>query len=149
MKITKLEAAGAQLDAAIFHFLRGDLVPAIHCAGAAEELCGRHLQKIGHKTVPQGIWDAEDVKDIVADKKEFFVALNIYRDWVKHTNDRHDEEVDLQDWQAFFYVQRAVLAYGRLLDLGIVGPRHSVLQLGKWHEANEKRIEGILGLADT
>lgn len=48
MKVTKQQAAEANLNAAIDAFFRGDWVPAIHLAGAAEEVFGRlEEQKAG------------------------------------------------------------------------------------------------------
>jgi hypothetical protein len=146
MRVSKLEAAGMQLDAAIHHFLRGDLVPAIHCAGAAEELCGRYAENHGGATMPDGMWAEHDYSDLVADKKEFIAVLNLYRDWVKHTNEKHEDFIDIEDWQAFFSLQRAAIAYMRLFDYGVVPPRQSLTALGEWFEANQARIEHILGL---
>ena len=117
MKVSKLEAAGMHLDAAIEHFLRGDYVPAIHCAGAAEELCGRYAEKYGGKTMPDGMWAENDYSDLVKDKKEFVKEINIFRDWVKHTSDAHADTIEIEDWQAYWYLQRASLAYMRLFDL--------------------------------
>jgi hypothetical protein len=146
MKVTKLEAAGMQLDAAIEHFLRGELVPAIHCAGAAEELCGRYAEKHGGKTMPDGMWEEFDFTDLVANKKEFIATINMFRDWVKHTHETHADTMEIEDWQAYYSLQRAALAYMRLMDRKAVPPRRSIMHLGKWHEANKARIEAILGL---
>lgn len=144
MKITKLDAAGMQLDAAIYHFLRGEWVAAIHCAGAAEELCGRELQKRGGKSIPDHTWDTHDFTGIVASKKEFIKGANLYRDWVKHTNDEQPGEVELEDWSVLFYLMRAVNAYGGLIQMHAAPPRKSIAQIGKWFAFNQARVEKIV-----
>jgi hypothetical protein len=52
----------------------------------------------------------------------------------------------LEDWQAYYPLQRAALAYVGLFDLKAVLRRQSITRLGEWHVANEARIEAILGL---
>lgn len=144
--ITKLEAAGTLLDAACEHFLRGDWMTAIHCAGAVEELCGRYAEGSGGKTVPDGLWEGHDLTAIVPDKAAFIKGINYYRDWLKHTSKDHEAVVEIEDWHAFFSVQRAIIAYGRLLESGAVPPRPSITPVGEWFLANCKRIETQLGL---
>jgi hypothetical protein len=144
VKITKLDAAGMQLDAAIEHFLRGEWVPAIHCAGAAEELCGRELQRRGAKTLPDSTWETHDFTGIAGSKKEFVAGANLYRDWVKHTNDGQPNEIELGDWHVLFYLMRALNSYGRLIAMSAVLHRESTARFWKWFAENEARIEKIV-----
>jgi hypothetical protein len=67
----------------------------IHCAGAAEELCGRLFQRLGGKAMPDSLWEQDDFTDLVANKKEFIKDLNLSRDWVKHANGQHAKEMDI------------------------------------------------------
>jgi hypothetical protein len=136
MKFTKLDAAGAQLDAAIGHFLAGDWVPAIHCAGAAEELYGRLIERHGEKTVPDALWEKEDFTDLVPNKKEFIRYLNISRDWVKHTNKNHADEMGIVESHALLSVHGAVAAYVRLFLSGLAPQRQSVDRFAEWASAN-------------
>ena len=92
------------------------------------------------------MWAEHDFADIVSSKTEFIKGINYYRDWIKHTNPTHEEAIEIEDWQAFFSVQRATIAYLRLLKSGAVGPRSSITPVGEWFKANCKRIEVILGL---
>ena len=140
MKVTKIEAGGQQLDAAIDHFLKEQWVPAIHCAGAAEELCSGEIEKHGGKKLLDDLWEKHDFSDLVAHKKDYVKVSNLFRDWVKHANGQHPDGIEIEDWHAFGIVMRASIAYGRLRKLGVAPPREALDHLMRWFSENEKRL---------
>lgn len=77
LKVTKIEAATRQLEAAIDAFERGELDVAITLAGAAEgtiERTGLHLFAYLRDRTLKG----------VDHQKEWIPFLNFERDWLKH-----------------------------------------------------------------
>ena len=140
MKVTKQQAAEANLDAAIDAFLRGDWVPAIHLAGAAEEVFGRLEEAKGGKTVPDFFWEKTDFKDLVARKKDYISALNHYRDWIKHHNADDPIEVEIQEPHAVISVMRACFAQANYTQQG----RPSAAQFLHWYNQNIERINGMV-----
>ena len=140
MKVTKQQAAEANLDAAIDAFLRGNWIPAIHLAGAAEEVFGRLEEAKGGKTVPDFIWEKTDFKDLVAKKKNYISVINHYRDWIKHHSADDPIEVEIQEPHAVISVMRACVAQATYTQQG----RPSVARFLHWHEQNVERIDGMV-----
>lgn len=140
MKVTKQQAAEANLDAAIGAFFRGDWVPAIHLAGAAEEVFGRLEEARGGTTVPDFFWDKTDFKDLVQKKKDYIRVLNFFRDWIKHHSTEHDDEIEIQEPHVVIAVMRACLAQATYTQQG----RRSVAQFMQWYEENIERIDGMI-----
>src|SRR5438045_2514484 len=97
MRLNKQQAAEANLDAAIDAFLRGDWIPAIHLAGAAEEVFGRLEESRGGKTVPDFFWEKTNFKDLVSKKKDYIAVLNFFRDWIKHHGADHQPEIEIDE----------------------------------------------------
>jgi hypothetical protein len=140
MKITKQQAAEANLDAAIDAFLRGDWVPSIHLAGAAEEVFSRLEEARGGKTTPDFLWGKTDFKDLVEKKKDYISALNYFRDWIKHHNTEHPNEVEILEPHVVISVMRAIHAQASFTNQG----RRSVARFIHWYEENKGRIHKIL-----
>jgi hypothetical protein len=101
MKITKVEGATHQIEAAIAALQRGDFDIAITLAGAAEGMIDR----------PEGIYllqymrDSPRVKGIK--KSEWITALNHERDWLKHPTPDAPDTLELTEWEAAFMIARA------------------------------------------
>ena len=140
MRVTKQQAAEANLDAAIDAFLRGDWVPAIHLAGAAEEVFGRLEEAKGRNTVPDYFWGKSDFTDLVAKKQDYISALNYYRDWIKHHGPNHPIEVEIQEPHAVLSVMRACVAQANYTQQG----RPSVALFDQWYKENDKRIKEMV-----
>jgi hypothetical protein len=140
MKVSKLQAAEANLDLAIEAFLAGNWVSAIHLAGAAEEVCGRLLESKGGATNVDSLWQTGRFNDLLPNKRRFVGALNFVRDWIKHSNSSHPSEIELEEPHAVLAVLRAVISYSDLTKQG----RASNAKFLKWYEANEQRLDAIV-----
>jgi hypothetical protein len=79
LRLTKIQGAIRQTDAAIGAFARGDFDVAITLAGAAEGMIGRkgpHLFRF--------MQDSPTVEHV--SRKNSISTLNLERDWLKHTS---------------------------------------------------------------
>lgn len=141
MKVTKQEAAAANLDAAIDAFLAGKWVPAIHLAGAAEEVFGRLEEAKGSKTLPDHIWEKVDFTDLVAKKKDYIAAINKHRDWVKHHGAEHPLEIEIEEPHVVVPLMRACVAYTRYTG---DNTRPSILAFVKWRHENAERLDAMV-----
>jgi len=115
-------------------------VPAIHMAGAAEEVFGRLQEAKGGSTVPDYFWEKTDFKDIVEKKKDYISALNYFRDWIKHHRPDHPIEIEIQESHAVLSVMRACIAQATYTQKG----RRSVASFLHWYSENGERINGII-----
>lgn len=140
MRVTKQQAAESNLDAAINAFFQGEWVPAIHLAGAAEELFGRLEEAKGGATVPDFLWNKTDFSDLVKDKKGYIKALNFFRDWIKHSNKEHPAEIEIQEPHVVIALMRAVHSHATYTKQG----RYSVAKFLAWYQENEERINIIV-----
>jgi hypothetical protein len=93
VKVTKIEAAGQQLDAAIDHFLKEQWVPAIQRAGAAEELAVERSKSTAARSYSMISGRSMTSLTCVAHQKDYVKVSNLFRDWVKHANDQQPDEI--------------------------------------------------------
>lgn len=140
MKVTKQQAAEANLDAAIDAFFQDKWIPAIHLAGAAEEVFGRLEEANGGSTVPDFLWSKTNYRDLVQDKKGYIKALNFFRDWIKHPNKDHPTDVEIQEPHVVIALMRAAQSHATYTKQG----RRTVAKFLSWYEENEERIDKIV-----
>ena len=96
LKITKVEGATRQAEAAIEAFIRGEFDIAITLAGASEGMLESSTAFPFFRDTPmaQGV-----------EKKEWISALNAERDWLKHASG--PESLQLEPWHAAVMIMRA------------------------------------------
>ena len=128
------------MDAAIDAFLRGDWVPAIHLAGAAEEIFSRLEEARGGKSIPDFFWEKTGFKDLITKKKDYIRVLNHFRDWVKHSGKNHPMEIEIEEPHVVLSVMRAMLAQEAYTKEG----RPSVTNFRIWYVDNIDRINSIV-----
>lgn len=90
--LTKLEIAVHQLDAAIRHYLNGDIISAIALAGAAEEILGKLLENTGrqHSLGEFAEFCVKVGKHAFNEewpKKNFIEMQTYFRNGLKHSTD--------------------------------------------------------------
>lgn len=144
MKVTKQQAAEINLDAAINAFFQGEWVPAIHLAGAAEEVLGRLEEANAGATIPDFLWTKTVHKELFENKQKqgYIKSLNFYRDWIKHINKEHPSEVEIQEPIVIVALMRAIHSHKTYTKQR----RDSVIKFLAWYQENKKRIhEAIEG----
>ena len=119
MRISKLEVATRQLDAAIGHFLNGDYLPALTLAGAAEEILGALSRRAGHAAAVDQIvaYHFKDTDPQLTDearRKVIRDILNEGRNQAKHANDPAEPDFELEQIDALQMIMRAMPMAHRL-----------------------------------
>jgi len=119
MRISKLEVATRQLDAAIDHFLRGDYLPALTLSGAAEEILGSLARRAGHPVAVDQIvaYHFKDTDPALSDPARRGVivdVLNQGRNQAKHANDPAETHFDLGQIDPLQMIMRAMPMAHRL-----------------------------------
>ncbi|OUM00097.1 hypothetical protein [Variovorax sp. JS1663] len=120
MKITKLEVAVWQLDAAIKLFLEGDYLSSLTLAGAAEEILGSLCKRAGKPVAVEQIaefhWD--DTDQALTDKERKTVLLRVLnrgRNEAKHANNPDETDFTVEQVYPLQMIMRA-MPMARSLD---------------------------------
>ena len=100
LRLTKVDGATRQTDAAIEAFWRGDFDVAITLAGAAEGMLNRQG---GHLFS----YFLDSPKTSGVEKKEWVRTLNEERDWLKHDGPSHAPVLELEREHAAIVIARA------------------------------------------
>ena len=115
-KVSKVDVAMIQLDAAIRANMQNRDIEAITLAGAAEEIFGAMCRRRGIQNAVEKVselevigWNGDDVI-----KRRLF--LNDVRNNLKHANDDADDEFEVTELDPFFMIVRA-LANAKLLGV--------------------------------
>jgi hypothetical protein len=102
-KVSKVDVAMIQLDAAIRANMQNRDIEAITLAGAAEEIFGAMCRRRGIQNAVEKVselevigWNGDDVI-----KRRLF--LNDVRNNLKHANDDADDEFEVTELDPFFY----------------------------------------------
>lgn len=116
MKLTKIEIAKYQLDNACELYLSddlevGDLVSMVTLAGAAEEILGVALTRVGEKNSLKAIHDSEKQADPARTLKETADSANSVRNALKHFNDPNEVDVEFLPGDALVMLSRALDNY--------------------------------------
>ncbi|HTD04360.1 hypothetical protein, partial [Undibacterium sp.] len=113
MKITKLNVATIQLNAAIQLFLNGDYLSSLTLSGAAEEILGKLSERVGKPVAVDHIADfhLKDTDTSLSDKKRKDVILGILnrgRNQAKHANDPAETHFDVEQIWPLQMIMRAL-----------------------------------------
>lgn len=116
MKISKLDAAQIQLDAAIVHFFDNEHVPSVTLAGAAEDLLSGLLKAAGKQTAFEFLhkWYEETYETKVPTKTFSHQIANSARNWLKHANDDSDTCTTISEQDSIMMLMRALPCYFKL-----------------------------------
>jgi hypothetical protein len=119
MRISKLDVAAIQLDAAIRHFLEGDFLPALSLAGAAEEILGALSRRAGlpvavEQIVEYHFKDTDQALPDLARRKAIVDILNAGRNQAKHANDPSEADFELEQIDSLQMIMRAMPMARRL-----------------------------------
>jgi hypothetical protein len=98
LRLTKIQAATRQTDAAIKAFERGDFDIAITLAGAGEGMVAR-----AERHFFRALMDSPSVRHV--GKKNWIASLNFERDWLKHASG--PRVLQLERGDAAFMITRA------------------------------------------
>lgn len=99
VKLTLIEGATRQVDAAIDALERGKFDIVLTLAGAAEGM----IRRDGHHLFA-GLRDNPRAKERCAEKKDWIAMLNRERDWLKHGG---DDEMQIECFDAAMMIARA------------------------------------------
>lgn len=115
-KVSKVDVAMIQLDAAIRANMQNRDIEAITLAGAAEEIFGAMCRRRGIQNAVEKVSELEVISwngdDVI--KRRLF--LNDVRNNLKHANDDADDEFEVTELDPFFMIVRA-LANAKLLGV--------------------------------
>lgn len=100
--LTKEQAAVRQIEAAIDAFRIGALDVCITLAGAAEGIFAHRKGSDLHTAY------MTDPRGIEFGRKELNSLVNRERDWLKHTNDEQDPEIEIAEMDAAVMLVRAM-----------------------------------------
>jgi hypothetical protein len=102
LRLTKIEGATRQIEAAIAAFWRGDFDVAITLAGAAEGMIeGKGSDLFSY------FRGATKVRQF-DDKKQWITVLNQERDWLKHNDEQHAPVLEIECDHAAMMITRAI-----------------------------------------
>jgi hypothetical protein len=126
---TRFELAEAQFERAIDLYVRGDYVPAITLAGAAEELYGAPyaLPKGKEKDDPRalqvdaGFYNMVHRQMFGDEHRKLFLLLNFVKNRLKHSDDKVDQLTFDPEDEAYWMIDRA--DRNRALEDGYAHPR--------------------------
>ncbi len=140
-RITKLEAATRQLEAAIRLFLAGDYLSSLTLAGAAEEILGKLSVREGKPVAVEEImafhWD--DTDPALADGERRKVLLNVMnrpRNEAKHANDPDGTHCDVDRVFALQMIMRSMPMAKRL-----GAPPQSEVAMVEWIRGHPEAME--------
>lgn len=116
MVITKVDAARIQIDAAIEHFFKGEYVPAITLAGAAEDILAGLLKAEGQQSAFEFLHDwYQKTYQVDITKKEFSRKFaNLGRNWLKHADDDVATKFEVSSRECIQMFMRALPSYYKL-----------------------------------
>ena len=114
-KVSKVDVAMIQLDAAIRANMQNRDIEAITLAGAAEEIFGAMCRRRGIQNAVEKIAEIEIINWKGDDVKKRISCLNEVRNNLKHADDAVDE-FEVTELDPFFMIVRA-LANAKLLGV--------------------------------
>ena len=115
-KVSKIDIAMIQLNAAIRANMQNRDIEAITLAGAAEEIFGAMCRRRGLQNAVKKIaeleitsWNSDDVKNRIS-------CLNKVRNNLKHADNEADDDFEVTELDSFFMIVRAI-ENAKLLDI--------------------------------
>lgn len=116
MIISKLEAAGIQLDAAIDHFFNNDHVCSLTLAGAAEDILAGLLRADREQRPFEFLYDwYQREYNVTYSKQHFSLQIaNLPRNWLKHAKQDGETQLEISKQDSILMLMRAVPCYYKL-----------------------------------
>lgn len=112
MKLHKIEIARRQIEvAAELFFAERDFLAVVTLAGAAEEILGSLIKRVGE---PAMIDHLLDLDKLLTGGRSFSVVnkeVNGIRNALKHANDPSEDEIEVEAGEAISMLSRAVVNY--------------------------------------
>lgn len=141
MVITKIDAARIQIDAAIEHFFKGEYVPAITLAGAAEDILAGLLRAKGQQSAFEFLHEwYQKTYGVLISKQEFSRQFaNLGRNWLKHASEDADTTFEVSNQECIQMLMRALPSYYKLTKSHTA----SMSKLFHFIEENMKKFEEL------
>ncbi|MCQ8117781.1 hypothetical protein [Methylomonas rosea] len=142
-RITKFEIAERQLLVAIEMFIARNPIPALTLAGAAEEILGKLVKKLGGtNALEEDINDSCELSETVfgdrGNSKEFADLMNAPRNELKHLMSGEAIEFDLEE-AAINLISRAIINFEKLRPGPNVAFQNFETQASAWYRLKQVR----------
>lgn len=143
MVVTKLEAARIQLDASIEHFFNDEHVCAITLAGAAEDILDGLIEASGKqgsfKFLKQ--WYEERTNQKLKNHEFSREVANIARNWLKHSKDDPETELEITKLESLIMLMRAIGIYKRMGN----ADTEQTQKFHTWYKNSQEEISELSG----